>query len=284
MENKELFTSQNGIIDKKLMLEKLKEVEADKCDVLYIHTDMTFGLPVKGIKRNELLASLLDVIETLNVRTLVFPTFTFSFCNNEVYDVENSKTSMGALNEYVRKTNKGTRTADPLLSVYVIGDHLNLVDDLGIYSIGKDSNYDRIHTCKKDVRFLFFGAAMSACFTYTHYMEAILNSPYRYDRLFRGTIIKNGVEYKNEERCLYTTYANCRLNMNPVVEDAMRAKNQLNISPIGDTSFCCFKEKDAYNTIVELLEQDPLCLTDGKYDNSIKDTSYDLSSTIVSVK
>lgn len=96
--------------------EALKEVEADQCETLFIHSDIMFGLLEKGIKRNTLLALLYDQIMALGVKNLIIPTFTYSFPNKEDYDMVNSKTSMGAFNEYVRKITGRYRTDDPLLS------------------------------------------------------------------------------------------------------------------------------------------------------------------------
>jgi aminoglycoside 3-N-acetyltransferase len=285
MQNEVLFHSVREDVSSAKMLEKLKRIQAGECDVLYIHTDMTFGLPAKGIGRGDLLASLLQIIEELCVATLVFPTFTFSFCNDEVYDVRNSKTPMGALNEYVRKTGRGVRTHDPLLSVYVLGDKLNLVDGLSEYSIGQNSNYDRLRNCGKNVKFLFFGADMRTCFTYTHYIEAVFRVPYRYDRKFVGTVIdEDSRESKNQKAFLYSTYANCCLSPEPIVYDTMLKKGQLCSENVGDSAFCCFDEKASYETIAHLIDTNPLCLTDGKFDMNTKDTTYRKTSKIISVQ
>jgi len=278
-----LFNTQNGTLTNTEMLEELHKIDAHNCDVLYIHTDMNFGLPIKGMKRKTLLAALYELIKSLNVKTLVFPTFTFSFCNKENYDVQKTKTAMGSLNEYIRLNVEGVRTLDPLLSVYVIGDPLNLVDNLGEKSLGDNSNYDRIHKCGKHVKFLFFGADMCDCFTYTHQLEAVAKSPYRYYKSFEGTIINNGMEYKNKRALLFSTYANCNLGNVPVVYNAMLKKGQLQQVKIGDSNFCCFNEIDSYETIMELLAADTYCLTDGQYDPSIKDISYAENERIISV-
>lgn len=277
-----LFHSQKEEVNAAHMREALRSVGAADSDVLYIHTDMTFGLP--ALKRGALLAELLGILEGLGVATLVFPTFTFSFCNHEPFDVQNSRTPMGALNEYARKTGRGRRSLDPLLSVYVLGDTLDLVDNLGPYSIGMDSNYDRLHRCGKEVKFLFFGADMRECFTYTHYMEAAVGVPYRYDREFAGTIVDGG-KNTSSRVWLYSTYANCRLNPKPVVYDAMQARGQLRTALVGDGHLCCFREKDAYATISQLLSDDPLCLTDGAFDPHVKDTTYNAGNErIISVR
>jgi aminoglycoside 3-N-acetyltransferase len=280
--NSVLFRSNAGDVSARQMKTALQSVGAADCDVLYIHTDMAFGLP--AVRRRYLLAELLHIIESLDIDTLVFPTFTFSFCNSEPFNVQKSCTPMGALNEYARKTGRGTRSVDPLLSVYVLGDAFDLVDNLSEYSIGKGSNYDRLHHCGKEIKFLFFGADMRECFTYTHYMEAIIGVPYRYDREFTGTIIDDG-KFRSSRAWLYSCYANCRLNPKPVVHDTMLKHGQLRMLPVGDGHFCCFREKDAYATISDLLTDNVLCLTDGSFDPAIQDITYNAGNErIVSVR
>lgn len=277
-----LFHSRTGNVSIRQVEKALQSVGAADCDVLYIHTGMSFGLP--ALKRGQLLAELLNALDSLGVGTLVFPTFTFSFCNGESFHVQNSPTPMGALNEYARKTGRGKRSIDPLLSVYVLGDTLNLVENFGPYSIGVDSGYDRLHHCGKDVKFLFFGADMRECFTYTHYMEAIVGVPYRYDREFAGTVVNEGKSLPSRV-WMYTCYANCRLNPRPVVYEAMQKRGLLHMEPVGDGHLCCFHEKEAYSVISDLLHDNPLCLTDGNFDPSIKDTTYNPNNErIVSVR
>lgn len=283
MDTTPLFTSQAGNISAHTIQEALRTVRAHECDVLYIHTGMSFGIPAGGISRKTLLAALLDCLESLRVGTLIFPTFTFSFCNNEAYDRQKSPSQMGALNEFARKSGKGVRSADPLLSVCILGKRTDLAENLSQYSIGEGSNYDKLHHCGDKVKFLFFGADMRECFTYTHYMEAILKSPYRYDREFSGTII-DGDQTRQATCYLYSTYANCTLNPEPVVYNEMKRRGQLLYTGLGDGTVLTLEEQDGYATIAELLEKNPYCLTDGSFDPTRADRSYDNSTRVVSVK
>ena len=283
MNTKALFDSKNGTLSNTYLLDALKTVGAHECDILFIHTELNFGAPASGMKRKELLASLMETLDELKVGTLIFPAFTFSFCNKEAYDVQNSKTSMGVLNEYARQTGRGERTRDPLLSMYVIGKKYDLLQNLGISSLGKDSCYDRLHNCGKRTKFLFLGADMRDCFTYTHYVEAILGVPYRYERAFTGTVIDNGVEHPDCTALLYTSYANCVLNDVPVVYDEMLKRGQLMFAQYGDGSVCCFDESDGYNTCADLITADPYCLTDGKFNPDKKDDAYLKQGRVVSV-
>ena len=66
--------------------------------------------------------------------------------------------------------------------------------------------------------------------------------------------------------------------------NAMLAKDQLRITPIGDSSFCCFAESDAYEAVLSLLRADPLCLTDGRFDGSVRNTDYSVTGRVVSVR
>lgn len=280
-----LFNSgKNGQVSKHDVINALKKVKADECDVLYIHTDMTFGLPSQ--KRNILLAELYDAIASLNVKTLIFPTFTFSFCNQEIFDVRKTPTKMGALNEYVRKNVNGTRTSDPLLSVFVIGDEKNFTNNLGHYSIGENSNYDRIRACSDEVRFLFLGADMRQCFTYTHYMESVFSVPYRYNREFEGTIIdENGIAHEHEKYFLFSSYSNTRLNTIPVVYNEMNSRNLLKTVDLGDSGLQCFSKNDATCVISDLLSENIFCLTDGSFKEEEKNYIYNPNNEyIVSVK
>ena len=50
---KEVFTN----VD---LLNSLKSIKANECDVLYIHTSLNFGIPNTNIKKNELLQLIVD--------------------------------------------------------------------------------------------------------------------------------------------------------------------------------------------------------------------------------
>lgn len=86
------------------LMEAFKKLGIKKGDILCVHTELfNFGRPL--LPRNEFLQTILDCFfEVIGKEgTLIMPTFTYSFCKNEVYDKLNSPTKMGALNEYFRR-------------------------------------------------------------------------------------------------------------------------------------------------------------------------------------
>ncbi|HXA51806.1 MAG TPA: AAC(3) family N-acetyltransferase, partial [Candidatus Acidoferrum sp.] len=189
MKDVNLFRSSDGSwITTSQVLSALVKVKAHEARVLYMHTGLTFGPPNLELSRSELLAALYQVIRELGTPTLLLPTFTFSFCNGQSYNVQTSRSKMGALNEYIRQLPQAIRSTDPLLSVTLIGDDTGFVRDLGKHSMGEDSTFDKLHVRGQDVKFLFLGATVSECFTYSHYVEERLGSEYRYNREFTGTI------------------------------------------------------------------------------------------------
>lgn len=190
---------------------------------------------------------------------------------------------MGALNEYARKSGKGRRSKDPLLSVYVLGKDPGLTENLSACSIGKGSSYDRLHTCGKEAKFLFFGTDMRDCFTYTHHVEALLEVPYRYNRKFSGKIREEGKETESSV-WLYSTYSNCVLNPVPIVHDEMEKRGMLHKASAGNGSLCCFAEKDGFNVLEELIVKNPYALTNGEFNPLVRDFNYNPAGTrVVSV-
>ena len=118
----------------------LRSLEADQCDVLYIHSGMSFGLPNLQLGRMAVLEHLADIFYRLDVPTLLLPTYTFSFCNAEIFDRENSVSSMGALNEYLRVKHNWLRSCDPLMSNIAYGKEKSFITEIGKNSVSPSTS------------------------------------------------------------------------------------------------------------------------------------------------
>jgi aminoglycoside 3-N-acetyltransferase len=232
----------------------LKKVGADKCDILFIHTETSFGIPNAQFKRKEYLELLYSAILELKVKTIIFPSFSFSFCNNEKYNVSQSRSRMGALNEYVRCLTESIRSIDPILSVTVVGQNKEIIKDLGKNSIGKDSIFDRLHK-NDNVKFLFFGAEIAKCFTYIHYVEEQYSVPYRYNREFKG-IINDGVREYEDIYTLYVKYKGIVPAISYNFEQHLFENGSLKRVNCGNSPITCISEKDAHFEIINKLNSD----------------------------
>lgn len=259
----------------------MKEVKADDCDALLIHTDLSFGLPTRELKRKELVEVLYDAICELGVKTLIFPTFTFSYGNHEDFDVKNTKCKMGMLNEYVRKMPESVRSRDPLMSVCVIGENKELAKVSGNKSLGEGSFFDRFHHTK-NTRIMFFGAQLSQCHTQMHYVEEKLRVPYRYDMKFEGNIIdENGVSTP-DAHILYVKYRDVLPCVPPSFEQELIDEGLFLKKKVGNSSIACFTEQAAYDKEVEWLTRDVNCFLAEPYDTKplVKEYSYGNVTTV----
>lgn len=267
----ELFKDTKGVIyTLEDVISSLKKLGADKAEVLYIHTDIGFGKPL--LKRKEFVAKLYEAIVSLGVKTLIFPTYTFSFCNNEAYDVDNSKCTMGMLNEYARKRENSFRTLDPLLSVCVIGDVPEDFHNLSKSSCGKGSSFEILSKSDKNM-ILFFGAKPTQCFTFLHYVEEIYNVPYRYPKEFTGTVI-DGDKETQETYSLFTLYDTVTPSVDITFQNHLEDKGILTRVTLGEKEIMLVKGKSVHNEMCEYFDRDINILLARPYDTFELGKSY----------
>lgn len=268
----ELFQDTKGqIFTFEDVVETLKKLGANKAKILYIHTDIGFGKPL--VKRKEFISKLYEAIISLGVKTLIFPTYTFSFCNYEDYDIKNSKTTMGILNEYARTQENSFRTRDPLMSVCVIGEVPEEFHNLSNLSCGEGSSFDIMSKSDENM-FLFFGAKPTECFTFLHYVEAVYKVPYRYDKEFEGNIIdENGLKSK-EKYLLYTLYDTVIPYVKIDFQNHLENKNILNKISFGEKELFLVKGKSVFEETIKCLDKDINLLLARPYDKYKLGTSY----------
>ena len=261
-----VFKSQKGIVTYGDIKEALYKVGANECEVLFIHSEINFGRLADGIRRKELCSVLIEALKETGVETLIFPTFTFSFSNYEDYNMNDSKTRMGMLNEFARNVPGTIRTVDPMTSVCILGKENNFSEIYGTHSVGEGSIFDILHKSNKKVSFLFLGAEIPQCFTHMHYVEEALRVPYRYDMDFQGKRID--VDGK-EENVTYTLFVKYR-DVLPCVPESFEkelidkgiAKKEI----LGDSHILCMSERESYAVTKEWLERDVNAFLEEPYD------------------
>lgn len=238
-------------------MHQLKQVCADKCQILFIHTDLMFGIPNRQLTRKEYLQELYEIFLELGVPTLMFPAFTYSFQNHEVFDVRNSRTNMGALIEFIRKQPGTCRSMDPMLSVIAVGEKAEIVfGEIGDNCFGPESVFSRIHK-EKDVKFLFFGAEFMTYCTYIHYIEKTLNVPYRFDMSFPGTIVDYEGRSFEHAHAIHTQCGQIRLRETNGLKNDLIEKEMLKIAPLGDAEIACISEKDIFAEVTRWIKEKP---------------------------
>jgi len=274
MKEVNLFLAKDGKwVTNKSMIESLISIEADKCDTLFIHTSLSFGQPNPQLKKKELLGELLKVIDSLGVKTVCMPTFTFSFCNKVGYDPATSASRMGVLNEFFRKQEGVIRSVDPLMSVALKGEDLDLVKKIGHESCGANSTYDLLRH-RDNVKFLFLGPKIGECMTYMHYLEWLYGVEYRYDRTFRGEVTIDG-QTKEEEYMLFCRYNGVTPSTGTFVfEQKMYDNKEAFITNVGDGTISIVDEKQAAKRYKACLDENPYSFVDLENNVLTRDKTY----------
>lgn len=269
-----LFLAKDGKwVTNKSMLETLLSLGADKCDTLYIHTALSFGQPNPQLKKSGLLGELLNVIKALGVKTICMPTFTFSFCNGLDYNPATSASRMGVLNEFFRKQEDVIRSADPLMSVALLGEDKDLVMGVGHVSCGENSTFDKLRH-RDNVKFLFLGPKIGDCLTYMHYMEWLYSVDYRYNRIFRGNVTI-GDKTSVEEYALFVRYKSVIPNSASYeYEQKMYDNGMAFIVPCGDGTISIVDEKSASMEYKKCLDENPYYFVDFENGVFVKDKTF----------
>lgn len=269
-----LFLAKDGKwVTNKSMLETLLSLGADKCDTLYIHTALSFGQPNLQLKKLGLLGELLNVIKALGVKTICMPTFTFSFCNGLDYNPATSASRMGVLNEFFRKQEGVIRSADPLMSVALLGEDKDLVTGVGHMSCGENSTFDKIRH-RDNVKFLFLGPKIGDCLTYMHYMEWLYSVDYRYSRAFCGNVTI-GDKTTVEEYALFVRYKSVLPNAaSYVYEQKMYENGTAFIASCGDGTISIVDEKNASMEYKKCLDENPYYFVEFENGVFVKDKTF----------
>lgn len=235
----------------------LIDVGASDCETLFIHSDVVFGRPGEGFRRSDYLASMYRAISGIGVRNIIVPAFTYSFPNHEDYDVRDSRSLMGVLSEYIRRMDGRYRSLDPLLSFSVPNHLRDCFEDTGFHSLGEGSGYDILNRMD-GVRFLFLGAEMGECFTYLHYVEKMLEVPYRFDMSFEGTVIDYDGTKRTVGQTIFTHCGGVKLPLKyDRFEQELTDRGILKKKRLGDGFVSCVDKEDARREICDHIKNDP---------------------------
>jgi aminoglycoside 3-N-acetyltransferase len=283
MKTTKLFFDRNGQpITNTDILRVLENLHAHECELLYIHSSLSFGLPNTELKRPEILKCLFEIFLELRIPTICMPTFTFSFCNGNNFDPISSRSKMGALNEFFRVQQDVMRSTDPLMSVALLGKDTKLISEIGNESVGKDSNFDLIRQ-RKNAKFLFIGTKIGDCFTYMHYLEWLYKVDYRYNRSFKGIVSENGNEI-SKEYLLFVRYKGVSPNKGSYVyEQEMYNTGLAKQEMLGDSSISIVDEPLAADFYKSFLEKDPYYFVDVDSSFKEKDKTFVLEKEMVAL-
>ena len=182
---------------------------------IFLHTSLrSLGDFNNLTNDNNLLALLNIVFDSIGfLGTIVVPTFNFSFCKGELFDIDLTPSDgMGAFSEFVRTDVRSHRSKHPFHSVAAIGKNSQLIaSSIGYSEFSEGSFFDRLLHLKTKI--VFFGIPFVG--TFVHLAEERAKVPYRYWKTFSGDF-KDGEKI---EKKLFNFYArNLEINPEPKVD------------------------------------------------------------------
>ena len=185
----------NSDYSKSDLVKALKKIGLKEGNLVFIHSSMFhLGRLENGNSSENISRIVFDsFFEVLGTNgTLLVPTYTYSFCNNESFDVKNTPSSIGTFTEFFRNQKDAIRSTDPIFSVSGIGPKSKtILSNLPKSCFGEDSVYDRI--TKLNGKLCVIGLGLSWA-TYRHYVEQKMNIPARFLKYFSGKILEDGNE------------------------------------------------------------------------------------------
>jgi aminopeptidase-like protein/aminoglycoside N3'-acetyltransferase len=245
----------------------LRAVGIASGDVVYFqvnHETLGPAEGVEGVEGDEALAALLldGLREAVGPGgTIVTPTYTFSFCRQQIFDPDASPTSPGpwntftALPELVRRQPGAIRSRDPIFSNAGIGPRAaELLENAPPVCLGDDSVHARLRRVGGKICILGVGLYEAI---FRHYVESVCRVPWRFDKLFTGKIREKGVERK--EGWLY----NVRIaapNGNPAgeaLEALARRTGVCRVAAVGAGEMVCVDAEEYWRLASSELARDP---------------------------
>ena len=151
-----------------------------------VHSDLRWITPglSKGVppSRQAALESALDKLQELSTgRTLVVPTYDYSFTSSGLFDIRAKKTDLGALSSEVLRREDWLREETPVFSHAAFGCSIPATRT----PFSGDSFFHFLSNT--DSRIYLLGVDVSSM-TFIHFVEDSFGIPYRYKKTFTGSI------------------------------------------------------------------------------------------------
>lgn len=166
-----------------------RAIEASNADRIFVHTDLIRGFRLQLTPNEGLLDAHCRLLLEYG-REIYMPTFNYDFLKTKKFDVPNTPSRIGVINEYFRSNYAHWQTPVPVFSVAGTGTfpEVNYQDEIDPF----DENSIFGFLNRNNSIIMYYGAEFSST-TLVHYVERISNLLYyRYDKLFEGEVVFNG--------------------------------------------------------------------------------------------
>jgi len=240
------------------IVQAIEKVDIKKNDIIFSHSNIGFFGKLENAKNavdycQKFKDAIFEIIGDNG--TLIVPTFSYSFCNNETFDKEKTNSVCGMFSEHIRNEKNSTRSNEPNFSVSGIGpDAEFLIENQPSHPFGKNSFWERFYLKKGKFLNLNFDAGS----TFFHYVEKSLNVPYRFDKKFSGKLKIDSNFVKKE--FFHFVYDKNNYEHSPNFEKFHNKALNLKLSKtynLGKGQLVSISSKNTFDLIKEEIISDP---------------------------
>jgi aminoglycoside 3-N-acetyltransferase len=263
--NRAVFIDNKKQYHVKDIVDALKRVGINLGDSIFVHSDLkSFGKIHSEMSRVEFIGSFVEALKQAvgENGNIIMPTFSYSFCNNEIFDPENTPSTVGILTNYFRKLTGVKRSIEAIFSVAAFGPDREYFVDVGTNCFGKKSIFEKLYD--KDVKIVFLGETFDI--TFMHFIEQRYGVPYRFIKKFKGQIrFLNKLNEFTFEYNVRPLDRNVDYNLEGIA-DFLDYKGVLKIAKLGNSKIRAVSAVDAFNAISDgfrkninlLLKEEPI--------------------------
>ncbi len=249
---------------RKDLVAALQDIGLKKGDTVFSHSNVGFlGLPDTGRNAQHVFNAIVDAfLEVLGDQgTLIVPTFTYSFSQNKIFDLDNTPSDCGMFTEMLRQSKNAYRSEDPNISVAAIGAKAKeMTANAPENSYGCDSFFDRFYKTKGVICNINFDAGS----TFVHYVERVLQVPYRFDKSFTGIFQKNNRQEKRKSTIWVRQLADgTSASFEPFSKLALE-RDLYKMAKVGRGFVGAISAEQTFNLIKETLPTRPWLLTEAE--------------------
>ncbi len=235
----------------------LRDIGVVEGDVVFVHSDITVFGKLATKDRQVLLGGLVEALKQSvgEAGSIVMPTFTYSFCEGESYNLRESPSTTGVLTEYFRRGPGVVRSDHPIFSVACWGKKTRELVEVGTDSFDDHSVFGILHGI--DGKIVFLGAPFQSC-TFLHHVEQGESVPYRYMKTFTG-IITDGSETRKASSTFFVRDLEFDARLDGLGLDRhLTETGMMRRSSVGGGTVMAISAADLFEEGTRLLRDDPL--------------------------
>jgi len=246
------------IITKSDIYASFKKAEIEPGEILYVASFLAI-LGNRPHLAEDVITALLEVVGDNG--TIIMPTFNFGFCHGEPFDKNATVSKTGVLSEVFRRRPEARRMIHPPYhSVAAVGKYAAEIDSIrSTSSFGRNSVFQWMFD--KNARTIFLGCDYEQGLTQLHWLEEILQVPYRFWKKMKGEVKENG-QWQQRSYHMYARRLDLNANWGDINALAKKFEQTgaVTIVPIGFGKIKSFLIQDLYNYFAPRMQNDPLFL------------------------